>query len=96
MLSTNALDNLGVLGTLMIRTVAGTNTAGYNGEGPAHQRQLNGPQNAYPMPDGSFYILDTGNQRIRRVDAAGQMSTVIVENNGLSRGLWVKRDGSLI
>ena len=79
-----------------IRTVAGTNTAGYNGEGPARQRQLNGPQNAYPMPDGSFYILDTGNQRIRRVDAAGQMSTVIVENTGLSRGLWVKRDGSLI
>ena len=79
-----------------IRTVAGTNTPGYNGEGPARQRQLNSPQNAYPMPDGSFYILDTGNQRIRRVDAAGQMSTLIVENTGLSRGLWVKRDGSLI
>ena len=79
-----------------IRTVAGTNAAGYDGEGPATQRQLNGPQNAYPMPDGSFYILDTGNQRIRRVDAAGQMSTVIKESAGLSRGLWVKRDASVI
>lgn len=79
-----------------IRTVAGTNTAGFNGDGPAVTRQLNGPQHAYPMPDGSFYILDTGNQRIRRVDALGQLSTVIVESSGLSRGLWVKRDGSLI
>ncbi len=80
----------------LIHTVAGTNVAGFNGDGPATQRQLNGPQNAYPMPDGSFYILDTGNQRIRRVDAAGQMTTVITESSGLSRGLWVKRDGSLI
>ena len=80
----------------LIRTVAGTNVAGYNGDGPATLRQLDGPQNAYPMPDGSFYILDSGNQRIRRVDTAGQMTTVILENSGLSRGLWVKRDGSLI
>lgn len=80
----------------LIRTVAGTNSAGFNGDGPAVSRQLNGPQHAYPMPDGSFYILDTGNQRIRRVDATGQMTTVIVESAGLSRGLWVKRDGSLI
>ncbi len=79
-----------------IRTVAGTNTAGFNGDGLAVTTQLNGPQHAYPMPDGSFYILDTGNRRIRRVDALGQMTTVIEENTGLSRGLWVKRDGSLI
>ena len=80
----------------MIRTVAGTNVAGFNGDGPATQRQLDGPQHAYPMPDGSFYILDTGNKRIRKVDAAGQMTTVITESASLSRGLWVKRDGSLI
>ena len=76
-------------GSGLIRTVAGTNTAGYNGDGPATLRQLDGPQNVYPMPDGSFYILDTGNQRIRRVDPAGQMTTVVVESNGLSRGLWL-------
>ncbi len=79
-----------------IRTVAGTNEAGFNGDGPATQRQLDGPQNAYPMPDGSFYILDTGNKRIRKVSPSGQMTTVIIETDGLSRGLWVKRDGSLI
>ena len=82
--------------TGMIRTVAGTNVAGFNGDGPATLRLLDGPQHAYPMPDGSFYVLDSGNQRVRRVDAAGQMTTVILETTRLSRGLWVKRDGSLI
>lgn len=85
------IDRAGV-----IHTVAGTGTAGSNGDGPATERHLNGPQNAYPMPDGSFYILDTGNRKIRHVSAAGQMTTVMEENNGLSRGLWVKRDHSLI
>jgi len=80
----------------IIHTVAGTNVAGYNGDGLATTHQLNGPQNAYPMPDGSFYILDSGNQKIRKVDAAGQMTTVVNETTGLSRGLWVKRDGSVI
>ena len=80
----------------IIRTVAGTNVAGFNGDGLATECQLDGPQNAYPMPDGSFYILDTGNRRIRKVDASGQMTTVVIETSGLSRGLWVERDGSLI
>lgn len=79
-----------------IHTIAGTNIAGYNGDGPATLRHLNGPQNAYPVPDGSFYIMDTGNKMIRRVDRSGMMTTIITENEGLSRGLWVKRDGSLI
>lgn len=80
-----------------IHTIAGTNSAGYDGDGPATQRKLNGPQNAYPMPDGSFYIMDTSNRMIRRVDRSGMMTTVITEQSAwLSRGLWVKRDGSLI
>lgn len=80
-----------------IHTIAGTNASGYNGDGLATECQLNGPQNAYPMPDGSFYILDTGNRMVRKVDRSGQMTTVITEQGAwLSRGLWVKRDGSLI
>jgi hypothetical protein len=79
-----------------IHTVAGTNVAGFNGDGPALTRQLSGPQHCYPMPDGSFYIMDTGNQRIRKVSVSGQMTTVIAENSGMSRGMWVKRDESVI
>ena len=67
-----------------IHTVAGMNlnelpgasrNAGFNGDGPARQRLLNGPQHARVMPDGTFYILDSENRRIRRVDNAGMMVT---------------------
>ena len=80
----------------LIHTVAGTNAPGFNGDGPARTRQLNGPQNAYPLPDGSLYILDTGNQRIRRIDPSGHMATLFSEPSNLSRGLWVQRDGNLV
>ncbi len=82
----------------IIRTVAGTNVEGIDAQenGLATSRRLSGPQNAYPLPDGSLYILDTGNQRIRKVSPNGFMNTVIRETSGLSRGLWVSRNGSII
>jgi hypothetical protein len=80
----------------MILTVAGVNAPGYNGDGPATSRKLDGPQHAFPLPDGTLYVLDTGNRRIRRVGTDGQMVTRIVETGNLSRGLWVSPDESLI
>jgi DNA-binding beta-propeller fold protein YncE len=77
-------------------TVAGTNAAGFDGDGPATQRQLDGPQHAYVLPDGTFYILDTGNRRIRRVGTDGEMVTTVMETADLSRGLWVSRDERVI
>ncbi|HWB04768.1 MAG TPA: hypothetical protein VG796_17195 [Verrucomicrobiales bacterium] len=88
-----------------IHTVAGMNlnelqgattNAGYNGDGPARQRLLDGPQHAYVMPDGTFYILDSGNHRIRRVDTNGMMTTIINDSAGVNRGLWVQRDAQVI
>ncbi len=88
-----------------IHTVAGMNlneipggisNAGFNGDGPARQRLLDGPQIAYVMPDGSFYIGDSLNRRIRYVDLAGNMATIINDTDILSRGLWVRRDRQLI
>ncbi len=75
--------------------VSGTN-AGYNGDGEARECLLNGPQNAYVMPDGSFYILDSANFRVRRVDLSGNLTTIITDSVFLNRGLWVRRDGQLI
>ncbi len=80
----------------IITTVAGANVAGYNGDGVATACRLDGPQHAYVLPDGTFYIMDTGNKRIRKVDRDGQLTTVITEVASLSRGLWVSRDESLI
>ena len=65
------------LGTGIIRTLAGTGAAGYNGDGmPATQAQLNGPWGLAVAQDGSVYVADSVNNRVRRVSLQGNISTV--------------------
>ena len=60
-----------------ISTVAGTGTAGYNGDGmAATTAQLNQPTGVFVVPSGEIYIADNTNHRIRKVDLAGNISTV--------------------
>ena len=60
-----------------ISTVAGSGRDGYSGDGgPALQAQLAAPKGAAADGAGNLYIADTGNHRIRKVDAAGVISTV--------------------
>ena len=55
--------------------VAGTGIQGYNGDGgPATGAELNEPQGVVVGSDGTLYIADTGNQRIRAI-AAGVITT---------------------
>jgi RHS repeat-associated protein len=61
----------------VITTVAGNGTAGYNGDGiQATLAQLNKPGGVALAQDGSFYIADTNNQRIRKVAPNGIITTV--------------------
>ena len=49
---------------------------GYNGDGIlAVGAQLNSPQDVAVAPDGSLFIADTDNNRIRKVDPAGMIGT---------------------
>jgi RHS repeat-associated protein len=60
-----------------ISTVAGTGTAGFAGDGgAATQADLNSPFAAAAGPDGSLYIADTINNRVRRVAPDGTITTV--------------------
>ena len=60
-----------------IRTVAGTGTAGFSGDGgPATSARLNLPHAVAAMPDGGFLIADEVNHRIRRVLPSGIIRTV--------------------
>jgi YD repeat-containing protein len=62
-----------------IVTVAGTpGSSGFGGdEGPATSALLAGPEDLDIGPDGSLYIADTGNNRIRRVALDGIIHTVV-------------------
>lgn len=61
----------------IIRTVAGTGVAGYSGDGGlATQAQLNVADSIALGPDGSLYIIDLGNYRIRRVSSDGIITTI--------------------
>lgn len=60
-----------------IVTVAGTGTAGATGDGgPATQAQLRQPRDVAIGPDGSLFIADHMNHRIRKVDPAGTITTI--------------------
>jgi hypothetical protein len=60
-----------------ISTVAGNGTKGYKGDGgPATSAELNYPTGvARSFTDGTLYIADTGNNRIRKVSPTGTITT---------------------
>ncbi|MGB6163409.1 MAG: protein kinase [Pseudonocardiaceae bacterium] len=60
-----------------ITTIAGTDVAGFSGDGePATQAELNNPFGVSVGADGAVYIADYSNGRIRKIDAAGVITTV--------------------
>ncbi len=61
-----------------IDTVAGSGTGGFSGDGGfAVRALLTSPSAVAPFSGGEAYLIaDTSNSRIRRVDAAGVITTV--------------------
>jgi DNA-binding beta-propeller fold protein YncE len=60
-----------------IRTVAGTGRAGFSGDGgPATAARLDRPLGLVVDRQGQLFIVDSLNGRVRRVDAAGVITTV--------------------
>jgi RHS repeat-associated protein len=61
----------------MISTIAGTGVAGYSGDGgPAKDAKLYIPLFLASGPDGSLYIADSRNNRIRRIGPDGIITTI--------------------
>ena len=84
----------------VISTVAGTGKQGYGGDGGAALRaQLAFPLGAAADGAGNLYIVDAGNNRIRKVDAAGAISTVAgtgdVGDGGSAVRAWLGFPGSV-
>ncbi len=61
-----------------IATFAGSGLEGFSGDGgPASAARLSAPRSVALDAGGNLYIADTGNQRVRKVDAAtGNISTI--------------------
>ncbi|MBI4700819.1 MAG: hypothetical protein HY744_06595 [Deltaproteobacteria bacterium] len=81
------------LTTGIITTVAGTGVAGFSGDwGPAPAARLYGPSSVAVGADGSLYIAELSNRRVRRVAvspsgvANGAIMTVA---GGGDEGLWL-------
>ncbi len=61
----------------IILTVAGTGEAGNTGDGgPSYFARLRNPTGLAMDGGGNLYVADTGNHRVRRIDAIGMISTV--------------------
>ena len=76
----------------IITTVAGTGTKGFSGDGgAATSAQLAHPIDVFVGESGSYYISDRVNGRIRKVDAAGIITTVV---SGLNLPFGIFVDGS--
>ena len=64
-------------GTGTITTIAGTGELGFGGDGgPAIQAQLGDPTGVAVDGAGNLYIADQYNNRIRRVDSTGTLTTI--------------------
>lgn len=61
----------------MITTIAGTGTAAYSGDGSAAiEASIKNPSGIALDTEGNLYFADSGNQRIRKIDTSGIISTV--------------------
>ena len=66
-------------------TIAGAGRAGFSGDGAlATAALLNGPNGTAVGPDGSIYIADSGNDRIRKIAPNGIITTIAGSTGGFS------------
>jgi len=73
----------------VITTIAGNGTPGFSGDGgPALAAEVNVPNDVDLDSAGNLYIADSGNNRVRKIDTTGIITTVVGGlNNAGSAGV---------
>lgn len=83
-----------------LHTIAGTHIIGDSPDTamPGTSVNMSTPNGLWVRGDGTVYVMDTGNGKIRRLDTNGMMTTLFTDPNGISggRGLWVRSDENLV
>ncbi len=78
--------------TGIITTIAGNGSMGFGGDGgPATSAVLNNPQGVSVDSAGNIYFADLLNQRVRKVDTSGNISTIA---SGLISPEWTAVDSA--
>ena len=81
----NAIRKIDADGT--ITTVIGGKGAGFSGDGgPASEARIDRPQQIVVDPDGNVYFADSGNNRVRRIDTEGVVTTVAGNGRAATSG----------
>ena len=71
-----------------LTVVAGTGRAGYRGDGgPARRAELDDPGGIAVALDGTIYVADTGNNRVRAISPSGTITTVAGNGHLGTRGV---------
>jgi len=71
------VDTSGRITTVAGKGPSGFGLSGFDGDGgPATQASLNSPSGVFLDQTGELYIVDWGNNRIRKVDPSGRITTV--------------------
>ncbi len=76
-ISDSGNNRIRVIRSGVITTVAGSGRQGFNGDGgKALAAELNTPQKIAVAKDGSIFIADRANHRVRKVDTRGNIITI--------------------
>ncbi len=89
----HAIRKIQLDGTIV--TVAGTSAAGDGADNTnATQCALNWPNGLWLKSDGTAFILEVANRKVRRLDTNGTIRTLITfpSTDPIQRGLWVSED----
>ncbi|MFN4152006.1 MAG: hypothetical protein ACK4IX_13785, partial [Candidatus Sericytochromatia bacterium] len=71
------IDSSGVITTIAGSGSTGIGNGAFSGDGgQATSARLNSPFNVYASRDGLLFISDTNNQRIRKIDLSGVITTI--------------------
>jgi hypothetical protein len=95
--TSEAIPSSGSLPKAGLFTYAGTHTAGDNGDSDyATNLNLSSPNGGWMRSDGTLYILDTDNAKVRRVDTNGFMTTLFTTPPlGDGRAFWISTNETL-
>ena len=75
----------------IITTIAGTGAVGFSGDGGAINAKLDGPTQFAVDAAGNIYFPDRGNNRIRKIDTSGVITTIAETGTA---GLGGRRPGT--